>query len=198
MAPRPNIKKDSRSSQYGNLYKYTKLPEKIDKVCQSWSKSQTKGRELHCHWQQTELRADLETRLKLPDHIAQTSLLSVKQTFSNKIKKILIWELTVPGEEHTEEAHERKKYKYDELLEKCKKNKNKNKWVVCKLYANRGWLKGFHCKISMQDPGRHWSERNQKKKKKRKAIETTIKTTERTAKWRWLKSSPWITNIEHT
>ena len=37
-----------------------------------------------------ELRADLETRLKFPDHIAQTSLCSDILIFSNKIKKILI------------------------------------------------------------------------------------------------------------
>ena len=67
-----------------------------------------------------EVRADLETRLKFPDHIAQTSLRLDVLIFSNKIKKILIWELTVTWEEHAEKAHERKKYKYDELLEKCK------------------------------------------------------------------------------
>ena len=40
-----NIKRDSGSSQYGNPYKYTKLPKKIDKVCQGWSKSQIKRRQ---------------------------------------------------------------------------------------------------------------------------------------------------------
>ena len=29
--------------------------------------------------------------------------------------------IDIPWEEHVEEAHERKKYKYDELLEKCQK-----------------------------------------------------------------------------
>ena len=68
-----------------------------------------------------ELRADLETRLKFPNHTAQTSLRPDILIFSNKIKKILIWELTVTWKEYAEEAHERKKYKYEELLEKCKK-----------------------------------------------------------------------------
>ena len=53
-----------------------------------------------------ELRADLVIRLKFPDHITQTSLRPDILIFSNKIRKILIWELTVPWEEDAEETHE--------------------------------------------------------------------------------------------
>ncbi len=49
---------------------------------------------MHCHW---ELRADLETRLKFPDLIVQTSLCPD-------------WKLTVPWEEHVKVTHEQKKF----------------------------------------------------------------------------------------
>ena len=125
MAPRSNIKRNSGGSQYGNLYKYTKLRENLMRFVRAGVKSKPKEKitpnalTLARDW---ERRADLETRLKFSDHIAQTSLRPDIVIFSNKIKKIFLWELTVPWEEHLEEPHERKQYKYDELQEKGKNN----------------------------------------------------------------------------
>lgn len=54
------------------------------------------------------LRADLGTRLRFSDHIVQT-LVCPDIVLSNNLKKIIMWELTVPWEEYTEEeAHERR------------------------------------------------------------------------------------------
>ena len=90
-----------------------------------------------------ELRADLETRLKFQDPIAQTSLRLYILIFSNKIKKILIWELTVPWEEHVQEVHERKKYEYDELLGKCKNN---GLYASCAPIAQGVSLQGLYAR----------------------------------------------------
>ena len=68
-----------------------------------------------------EVRADLGKKLKFPVHIVQTALRPDIVIFSNKRRKIIMWELTVPWVENAEEAHERKKLKYDELVELCKK-----------------------------------------------------------------------------
>ena len=55
-----------------------------------------------------ELRVDVITRLIFAEHIVKTSLRLDFIFFSNKLKKIVMWKLTVPWEEHMEEAHERK------------------------------------------------------------------------------------------
>ena len=99
-----------------------------------------------------ELRADLETRLKFLDHIAQTSLSPDILIFSNKIKKIIIWELTVPWKEFVEEAYARKKLKY-ELLETCKNNG----WNASCTPIEVG-SRGVRCKVSKQGPVKVWQE----------------------------------------
>ena len=98
--------------------------------------------------------------------------------FSNKIKKIIIWELTVPWEEHAEKAHERKKFKYDELLETCKNNG----WNASCTPIEVG-SKGFVASSlyeALSDIGLAGT-------RKRKAMETMIKTAKRTAKLLLLK-----------
>ena len=115
-----------------------------------------------------EIRADLETRLKFPDHIAQTSFCPDILIFSNKIKKIIIWELTVSWEEHVEEGHEGKKFKYDE-------NNGRNASCTPTDVGSRGFIAGSLSK-ALSSIGLLGT-------RKRKAIETIIKTAERTAKW---------------
>lgn len=55
--------------------------------------------------------------LKIPAHITQTRLRLDR--FSESTKQFILLELTVPWEERTEEAQERKRGKYKELLEAC-------------------------------------------------------------------------------
>lgn len=69
-----------------------------------------------------ELRVDLGKRLNFPEHISKTRLRPDLVLFSNKLKKVIMWELTVCYEDNAEEANERKKLKYDELLESCRNN----------------------------------------------------------------------------
>lgn len=66
-----------------------------------------------------EMRADLRKRLVFPD-IVQTNLRPDIVVWSAQQKSIITIELTVPWEEGCEEAHERKRAKYTELLEMCR------------------------------------------------------------------------------
>ena len=129
-------------SQYGHQYKYTKLREKLDKVCQGRSKIQTKGK--------------AHTKCTVP---------------GNKIKKIIIWELIVPWEEHVEEAYERKKFEYDEVLE-IWKNNGWNASCTPREISSRGFVARYLYKVL--------SDIDLAGTRKGKAIETIIKTAEKT------------------
>ena len=83
-----------------------------------------------------------------------------------------MWELTVPWEENAEEAHERKKLKYDELVELCKNNGWKAKCAPIDV-GSRGFVAMSLCK-TLSDIGLTGS-------KKRKEINKIIKTAERSA-----------------
>ena len=96
-----------------------------------------------------------------------------------------MWELTVPWEENAEEAHERKKLKYDELVELCKNNGWKAKCTPIEV-GSRGFVARSLCK-ALSDIGLTGS-------KKRKVNNKIIKTAERSANWLWLKrNSSWMT-----
>jgi hypothetical protein len=62
-------------------------------------------------------------------------------TWSKISKQVIIIELTVPWEERIEEAHERKRLKYEELIAQCRERKWKN-WsmpveVGCRGFAGQ-------------------------------------------------------------
>ena len=57
-----------------------------------------------------------------------------------------MWELTVPWEENAEEAHDRKKLKYDELVELRKNNRWKAKCTPIEV-GSRGVVARSLCKV---------------------------------------------------
>ena len=73
-------------------------------------------------WQ---LTVDLETQLKFPRHIAVTSLRPDLILHSDNTKQCIIWELTVSWEEYITLANERKRSKYQELVEQCQHKSGK-------------------------------------------------------------------------
>ncbi|KAL7837101.1 hypothetical protein SRHO_G00268120 [Serrasalmus rhombeus] len=78
-------------------------------------------------------------------------------------------ELTVPWEEHIEEANKRKHAKYLELLEKCK---------------DRGW-KTYYKPIEVGCKGFIGVS-------KKRAIRSASKVTEKATRWLWIKrADPW-------
>ena len=95
---------------------------------------------------------------------------------------MIMWELRVPWKEYTEEAHEWK-FKYDKLLRHAKITGGRQ--AVCQQRLVQGnSLQGCYARSEIGLVGA----------RKRKVIETIIKTAERTAKWLWLKrSSSWPT-----
>ena len=58
----------------------------------------------------------------VPHSIAPTTLRPDMVIFSNSNKKVIMAELTVPWEERMDEAQERKRAKYQELVEQCRSN----------------------------------------------------------------------------
>ena len=65
------------------------------------------------------MEVDLGKRLVFPD-VVQTTLRPDIVLWSKTGKKLIVIELTVPWETRCEEAYERKKAKYRELLDLCK------------------------------------------------------------------------------
>ncbi|KAJ8014697.1 hypothetical protein DPEC_G00018340 [Dallia pectoralis] len=72
--------------------------------------------------QDWELEVDLGKRLKFPGTAATTSLRPDMLLISETSKHIILLELTVPWEDRIEEANERKREKYAELVEECRNN----------------------------------------------------------------------------
>ena len=63
--------------------------------------------------------ADLKTSIQFPVHIIQTEKRLDIVAWSDSKKSVLLIELTVPWEENWEEAHERKKKRYETLRAYC-------------------------------------------------------------------------------
>ena len=63
--------------------------------------------------------ADLKTSLQFPVHFIQTEKRPDIVAWSDSKKSVLLIELTVPWEENREEAHERKKNRYETLRADC-------------------------------------------------------------------------------
>lgn len=66
-----------------------------------------------------EMKVDLGGRLKFPQ-VVQTTLRPDVVLWSEDAKKIILIELTVPWEEGCEQASERKRAKYQDLLHDCR------------------------------------------------------------------------------
>ena len=84
-----------------------------------WARPQLTTGLLHTasDWQ---LQVDLGKQLRFPQHIATTSLCPDMIITSEALKHLIMLEVTVPWEEHIEEANERKRAKYQELVEECR------------------------------------------------------------------------------
>ncbi|KAL3976498.1 mitochondrial import inner membrane translocase subunit TIM8 [Sarotherodon galilaeus] len=93
-------------------------------------------------WQ---LQADLGKQLKFPQNIAKTSLRPDMIIISEASKQLIMLELTVPWEERIEEANERKRGKYQELVQECRGRGWKTFYepieVGCRGFAGRSLCK---------------------------------------------------------
>lgn len=71
--------------------------------------------------QEWNMRVDLNKQLRFPTEITTTSLRPDIVVWSTKVRSVHLIELTVPSEGEIEAAFERKKAKYSELAEECRK-----------------------------------------------------------------------------
>lgn len=69
--------------------------------------------------QDWELKVDQGKQLKFPETVATTTLRPDMVLISEASKQVIILELTVPWEDCIEEAKERKRETYTELVEEC-------------------------------------------------------------------------------
>ena len=67
-------------------------------------------------WQ---VSCDLDAQMVFPQHIVLTNQRPDLLLWSDKLKKVILMELTVPWEENFELAHERKKTRYADLVSNC-------------------------------------------------------------------------------
>ncbi|KAI4876462.1 hypothetical protein NFI96_002536 [Prochilodus magdalenae] len=126
-----------------------------------------------------ELRVDLGRQLKFPEYVTSTALRPDVVLTSVSSKQVLLVELTVPWEDRMEEANERKRLKYDELVEEGRKG-----WkarcepieVGCRGFAARSLCK-IYTLLGITAAA------------KRKAIKSTTKAAERASRWIWIKRS---------
>ncbi|XP_078665283.1 uncharacterized protein LOC144907786 [Branchiostoma floridae x Branchiostoma belcheri] len=69
-----------------------------------------------------EMAVDLDKRLVFPRNICETTLRPDIVLWSSVQKTVLVIELTIPWEENIQAAYERKKLKYQELVQQCAEN----------------------------------------------------------------------------
>jgi hypothetical protein len=66
------------------------------------------------------MESDLQQQLRFPQEIAVTNLRPDIVLWSSCTKQVILVELTVPWEERVEESFERKRAKYQDLVDTCK------------------------------------------------------------------------------
>ena len=123
------------------------------------------------------MRVDLD---KFPDHVTSTSLRPDIVLSSVSSRQVLLIELTVPWEDRIEEANERKRSKYQELVEQCQRGGWKARCepieVGCRGFAGRSLCKVYTL-LGITGV------------EKRKAIKSTMEAAERASRWLWIRRS---------
>ncbi len=129
------------------------------------------------------LQIDLRRQLKFPEYIVATSLRPDVVLTSESTKQVVLVELTVPWEDRVEEANERKRANYSELVTECRSNGWKARGepveVGCRGFAGQSLtrtlkllgVKGQLC---------------------RKAIRNITEAAEKASRWLWIRrGDPW-------
>ena len=119
------------------------------------------------------MEVDLGKRLVFPA-VVQTTLRPDFVLWSKTGKKLIVIELTVPWETRCEEAYERKKAKYTELLEKGWRT-----WLFPVEVGVRGFCSQSVCRLitAVGTSGRD----------RKRAIQSFSQAAERASSWLWLR-----------
>ena len=124
------------------------------------------------------LMADLQTQLVFPPEITVTRLRPDIVMWSRSTRNLIIIELTVPWEERMEEVNERKREKYQDLVDECKE-KGWKTWCWPIEVGSRGFA-GQSMWRMLKNLG---IVGNQKKR----LVDKTTKAAERASRWLWLR-----------
>ncbi|XP_057679565.1 uncharacterized protein LOC130908002 [Corythoichthys intestinalis] len=130
------------------------------------------------------LHVDLGKQLRFPQQIAKTSLRPDMIILSEASKHLIMLELTVPWEERIEEANERKRAKYQELVEECRGRGWRTFYepieVGCRGFAGRSLCKVLD-RLGITGVA------------KKRAIQSASEAAEKATRWLWLKrADPWV------
>ena len=126
---------------------------------------------------------DLGKQLKFPENIVETRLRPDIVLVSETSKQVIMLELTVRWEERMEQARERKREKYAELVEESR---------------NRGWR--ARC-LPIEVGGRGFAGKSLCKAysllgitgaRKRRAISSASEAAERASQWLWIQREQWL------
>ena len=118
----------------------------------------------------------------------ETSLRPDMPLLSETFKQVIFLELTVPWEERMEEASERKREKYVELVEEC------CRWGWCArcfpvAVGGRGFAGKSLCKA--------YSLLGITVARKRKAINAASEAAEKASRWQWIRrDKQWSLSVE--
>jgi hypothetical protein len=126
-------------------------------------------------WQ---MEVDLHRQLKFPPVIAVTNSRPDMVLWSIKSRQVVVIELTVPWEERIEEANERKRSKYQQLVEDCQQNGWKT-WcmpveVGCRGFAGQSLWQALS-KLGVTGYAR------------KKLIGEVCEEAEKASRWVWMK-----------
>ncbi|XP_024141063.1 uncharacterized protein LOC112154399 [Oryzias melastigma] len=129
------------------------------------------------------LQVDLGRQLKFPEHIATTALRPDMVLTSQSSKQVVLIELTVPWEDRMEEANERKRAKYAELVAECRSNGWKARCEPVEV-GSRGF--------AGQSLPRTLKLLGVKGQLCRRAIKNIIEAAEKASRWLWIRrGDPW-------
>lgn len=122
--------------------------------------------------------ADLKEQLKFPQEICITPLRPDIVLWSSTTKQVVMLELTVPWEERMEEAYERKRSKYQDLVIECQQNGWRT-WCLPVEVGTRGF--------AGQSLWRAMSTLGVTGKQRKKIIAEAGREAEESSQWLWMR-----------
>jgi len=126
------------------------------------------------HWK---MKVDLQQKLVFPD-VVQTNLRPDIVIWSTAPKKMILLELTVPWEERTDEANERKRSKYQELADMCRE-RGYTTWIFPVEVGCRGF--------PAQSVWKALGALGIKGSARKSSVRALGKAAERASSWLWLR-----------
>jgi hypothetical protein len=124
------------------------------------------------------MQADVNQKLKFPPEITTTNQRPDIVLWSKNTKQAVLIELTVPWEERIQDANERKRTKYQQLVEECRENGWKTSCypieVGCRGFAGQSLWQALR---SLGVTG----------KTRSKLISDVMREAERASQWVWQK-----------